>query len=147
MNSDAEGAAKEPIADSKVGYCHPPESTRFTKGQSGNPKGRPKGTRNVATILAAALRERVVINENGQRKTISKLDAGVKQLVNKAASGDLRALQSLLALLREGEDRDNTAAARTPAMGEADQTVMEGILKRFQRFQGEKEVESEADPE
>src|SRR5439155_15838770 len=117
------------------------------KRQTGKPKGMPKGTRNFATILSAALIERLVINENGQRKSISKLNAALKQLVNKAASGYLRALQSLLALLREGEDRDNTAAARTPAMGEADQTVMEGILKRFQRFQGEKEVESEADPE
>src|SRR5919199_3891484 len=82
-----------------VGYRKPPRHTRFQKGRSGNPKGRPKGSPNLATALQRALSERVVITENGQRRTISKLDASVKQLVNKAAAGDARALQLLLSRL------------------------------------------------
>src|SRR5580698_10326440 len=82
-----------PGSASPVGYGKPPGATRFKKGVSGNPKGRPKGSRNVAAVFAKTLREKVVINEHGQRKTISKLEAAVKQFVNKAASGDLRALQ------------------------------------------------------
>jgi hypothetical protein len=82
---------------------NPPESTRFKKGQSGNPKGRRKGSHNVATVLALTLREKVVVNENGARKTVTKLEAAIKQLVNKAASGDLRALQQFIALAREAE--------------------------------------------
>src|SRR4051794_30287992 len=71
-----------------VGYCRPPEKSQFQKGNSGNPAGRPKGRQNLVTTLERTLNENVVINENGQRKTISKLDAAVKRLVNKAIEGD-----------------------------------------------------------
>jgi hypothetical protein len=115
-----------------VGYGNPPEATRFKKGQSGNPKGRRKGSLNVATVFAQTLREKVVVNENGQRKTITKLEAAIKQFVNKAASGDLRALQLLVNLSREAEAREGLALPNSPALSESDQKVMDGIMKRFQ---------------
>ena len=93
-----------------AGYCNPPEHTRFKTGQSGNPRGRPKGTLNMATVLERTLREKVVINENGKRKTITKLEAALKQLTNKAASGELKALQLLAALVRSAEERALQAA-------------------------------------
>ena len=113
-----------------VGYGKPPQSTKFKKGQSGNPKGRPKGKPNLATVLEKALREKVTINENGQRQTITKREAAIKQLVNKAAGGDLRALQQLVALARTGEERSVEATASAAAMTEIDQKVMQGILRR-----------------
>src|ERR1700681_3237276 len=91
--------------DGPVGYRKPPAQSRFKPGQSGNPKGRPKGSLNIATVLERTLREKVIINENGQRKIITKLEASIKQLVNKAAAGDLRAIQQLAALARGGEER------------------------------------------
>ena len=87
------------FSDYEVGFGKPPTGTRFKKGQSGNPKGRPKGALNWATILARSLREKVIINENGHRKVITKLEAAVKQLVNMAAGGDLRALRHLADLV------------------------------------------------
>ena len=51
-----------------VGYGKPPVPSRFQRGKSGNPKGRPKGALNVTTILFRTLREIVVINENGRRE-------------------------------------------------------------------------------
>ena len=83
-----------------VGYGKPPESTRFKKGESGNPRGRPKGRKNWITQADRILNEKVTVNENGRRTTITKFEAAVKQLVNKAASGDHRAIQELLALQR-----------------------------------------------
>jgi hypothetical protein len=117
----------------EVGYSKPPRSTQFQKGSSGNPKGRPKGTLNLATVLERTLRERVVINENGQRKTITKMQAAVKQLVNQAASGDLAALRQLMALVTSAEQRFNDAQPERPSLNEADQKVMAQILERFEK--------------
>lgn len=83
----------------KVGYGNPPIETRFKDGQSGNPTGRPKGKLNLTTLLAQALSAKVVVNEGGRRQKISKFAVSVTQLVNKAAGGDLRAMQILLDLL------------------------------------------------
>ena len=93
----------KPGDDYRVGYRHPPLATRFRPGTSGNPRGRPKGARNLATVLASTLAERVVVAENGRRKRITKREAVVKQLVNRAASGEARPMSLLLALIQASE--------------------------------------------
>jgi len=85
----------------------------------------------LAAVLARTLREKVIINENGQRKVITKLEAAVKQLVNKAASGDLRALRHLAGLVMSAEERAAEAPTANAALGECDQKVVQGILERF----------------
>jgi len=115
----------------KLGYCNPPEHTRFQKGQSGNPQGRPKGSLNMGTVLERTLREKVIINENGRRKTITKLEAAIKQLTNKAASGELKAFQLLAALLRAAEERTIQAATPSSSLDEVDEKVLLGILRRL----------------
>jgi len=125
-------AANDSDSTSDVGYGKPPRRTRFRKGVSGNPKGRPKGARNLATVLERTLKERVVINENGVRRVVSKLEAAVKQLVNKAASGDLLAMRQLTALA--GSDEIEASAARNKSdLPEADQKVMNRLLERLQK--------------
>jgi len=117
--------------DYRVGYGKPPLATRFRKGMSSNPRGRPRGARNLATVVAAALGERVTINENGRRRRISKFEAAIKQLVNRAASGEARATQLLLALVQAGEAR----AAESPAAesGAADERVIGELMRRLGR--------------
>ena len=83
----------------EIGYGKPPVESRFKEGQSGNPTGRPKGKLNLATVLAQALSAKVVVKEGGRRQKISKFAVSITQLVNKAAGGDLRAMQILLSLL------------------------------------------------
>ena len=117
---------------SRVGYRLPPEATRFKKGVSGNPRGRPKGSLNVATVLTRTLREKVAIKENGRQKTVTKLEAALKQLVNKAAAGDLRALRLLTALAQDAEAQQNVRDTQLQDLGESDRDVMQGILLRFQ---------------
>jgi hypothetical protein len=85
-----------PDNNSEVGYGKPPSRTRFVKGQSGNPKGRPKGSQNLATILTKVGRERVKATENGRTRHITKFEAAMLQLMNKAVSGDLNAARVLL---------------------------------------------------
>ena len=94
----------------KGGYRNPPEKSRFKAGQSGNPHGRPKGALNMATILERTLREPIIIVENGRRRTVTKLEAALKQVVNQAASGKLKAVQLLATLVRSAEERGIQAA-------------------------------------
>lgn len=124
-----------PAPVSHVGYRSPPEATRFKKGVSGNPRGRPKGSLNVATVLTRTLREKIVINENGRRRTVTKLEAALNQLVNKAAAGDLRALRHLTALALDAEAQQNVRDSQRQDLGELDRDVMQGILRRFQAEQ------------
>jgi hypothetical protein len=116
-------------ANDRVGYSRPPVGTRFRPGQSGNPRGRPRGARNLSTIVAAALSERVAVNENGRRRRISKLDAAVKQLVNRAASGEMRATQLLLVLVQANEARPPQQDA--DRLGDADAIVMAELARRL----------------
>ena len=67
-----------------VGYGRPPQHTRFKPGQSGNPKGRPKGTINLKTDLMEELSERISVSEGGKPKKLSKQRALLKSLVAKA---------------------------------------------------------------
>ena len=75
----------------EVGYCRPPQHTRFKPGHSGNPKGRPKGTKNLKTDLMEELAERINVSEGGKPKKLSKQRALVKSLTAKAIKGDARA--------------------------------------------------------
>jgi hypothetical protein len=114
-----------------VGFGKPPKKSQFRKGVSGNPTGRPKGALSMATVLERTLREKVIVNENGRERAITKLEAAVKQLMNKAASGDLKALQLLAGLVRSAEERTQVPAPDS-ALEEVDKKVVIGILKRFE---------------
>jgi hypothetical protein len=128
----------------RVGYGNPPQRTRFKSGQSGNLRGRPRGALNLATVLARTLREKVMINENGKRKTVTKLEVAIAQLVTKATSGDGHAIRYLCQLVTSAEER-SVVVEPTPQLSETDQKVMANILKRFQR--SFKEGKDETEPE
>lgn len=123
-----------------VGYGKPPQNFRFKKGRSGNPRGRPKGALNMATVLARTLREKVVIDANGKRKTVSKLEAAIAQLVSKAMSGDAHAIR-YLCQLASAEER-SVVVEPTTQLSETDQKVMANVLKRFQQSFKEKNNEA-----
>ena len=75
--------------------------TRFRKGQCGNPKGRPKGSKNYRTRFLEIINEKVIVNENGRRRKLPKFDVAVRQAINKAVKGDDRGMKMLLELYRQ----------------------------------------------
>ncbi len=80
----------------EVGFKKPPVHSRFRKGCSGNPKGRPKGTKNLRTDLTEVLQERITVTEGDRKVRMSKQRAVVKTLVAKTLKGDSRAATTLL---------------------------------------------------
>ena len=122
--------------DDGVGYSKPPRHSRFVKGQSGNPQGRPSGAKNLKTLLNKALNELVIVTENGGHRRISKREAIITQLVNRSAKADLRAVQILLTMLRDIEGHADPGAADPSRVTEADQEIIRRIRARLQ---GEKE--------
>ncbi len=113
----------------EVGYGRPPLATRFKKGQSGNPKGRPRGSKNLATLVGEALDQRVTVTEHGKRRKISKREAIIAQLTNRAAQADLKATQILLGLMQDIERRAG-ASSEPASLSEADRQVLQFIQKR-----------------
>jgi hypothetical protein len=106
-----------------VGYRKPPRHTRFQPGVSGNPRGRPKAAKNLSTLVHEALNELVVVTENGRRRKLSKRQAVIKQLVNRSAQGDLKAMQMLFSTMHDIE-RASDAASAEPAFDAADEKVL-----------------------
>jgi Family of unknown function (DUF5681) len=117
--------------DYEVGYGKPPHHTRFKPGQSGNPRGRPSGSKNLKTLLGDALNEPVVIADNGGRRRVSKREAIVTQLVNRSATADWRAVKILLDILRDLEGQTDPASSEASAFTAADEKVIEQLRVRF----------------
>lgn len=127
MDSDSDELAKR----NSVGYGNPPVHSRFQPGKSGNPNGRPRGSLNFDTIFRRSVREIVVINENGKRKRVTKLEAAVKQLANKAASGEFRAITQVIGNTLSVEQRAAAEMTPTEPINEFDQKVLDNLLKRY----------------
>lgn len=87
--------------DYKVGYGKPSATSRFKKGKSGNPKGRPKGSRNFASDLKVVLNTKVKVTEDGEQKTVTSQLAIMMQLRAQALNGNPKAMDKIITLAKE----------------------------------------------
>jgi hypothetical protein len=95
MDNDPLQAAQEPPAEGaeeKVGYGRPPKHSRFKPGQSGNPRGRPKGAVGVKSILEKVLLEEHHIFERGKRRWRTMLELLLLSLRDQALAGKPKAV-------------------------------------------------------
>ena len=84
----------------KVGYKKPPKEHQFKPGVSGNPRGRPKGAENVQTVIKRQLAKRLRVKERGRVRSVTKLEAWIGGMIDRAILGDARFSQQGLSLLR-----------------------------------------------
>jgi hypothetical protein len=119
------------MANTGVGYRKPPKRTQFPKGVSGNPAGRPAGKRNLATVLQETLNQPVVVIEDGEKKTVTKMEAAIKRMVDKATAGDMHAFRVLSALMLSSEESANGLS--TSELAESDQKILQGLMRRFEK--------------
>jgi Family of unknown function (DUF5681) len=94
-------------SDDDVGYRKPPGATRFTKGESGNPGGRPLGRRREAPY-ETVLGQMVTIREGGIERRVSAAEAFLLQLTKRGLEGDGAAAHATLTVIEEVTERSST---------------------------------------
>jgi Family of unknown function (DUF5681) len=104
-----------------VGYGKPPKTSQFKPGQSGNPKGRKKGSRGLKTDLGAELRSKVPVTENGKTRQLTKQQLVLKAMVTKAAKGDVKAAAQVLSMTMQmfGIEDERVGKSKLSAADEA----------------------------
>lgn len=115
-----------------VGYKRPPREHSWKKGQSGNPAGRKKGHKTLATVLAAVLAETTAVTANGRTRRMTKLEAVTRRLVDRAVEGDPREIGQLLSEMHKNEAAmERNASEET--LGPADEEVLKALYARLAR--------------
>ena len=86
------------VGDYTVGYGRPPQASQFVEGRSGNPRGRPKGSKGVGEIFRDLFRQKISVTENGKTRKMLALVVMLRRLQNDAMRGDAKALKLFLSL-------------------------------------------------
>ena len=115
-----------------VGYKNPPKDTQFKPGQSGNPSGRPKGSRNLRTDLMEELAEKIPVIERGQKRLISKQRVLVKAMMDKGMKGDTSAGKAIFNLAL-GFEQVTSQERISLAMSDDDDAVMQAFKEKVRR--------------
>ncbi|MEQ1812299.1 MAG: DUF5681 domain-containing protein [Terricaulis sp.] len=118
----------------KVGYRRPPIGTRFAPGRSGNPKGRPKGSKNWSTVMTEAASRTRTIGVGGKKVRMSGSEAIAEQLVINAIKGDAKSRRDFLNEMRFDRQRE----AAMPSAGDQtseplsanDKALLDDFFKR-----------------
>ncbi|MAO04749.1 MAG: hypothetical protein CL804_09595 [Citromicrobium sp.] len=131
--------------DYEVGYGKPPRASRWPKGVSGNPAGRPKNARGLKTDLRAELVSRMDIKMNGERVSGTKQQLMLRTLTARAASGDVRATRILIDLVMQVFGPEDHADGKR-ALSPQDQQILDQVLSRKGAEGDDPTLTSEARP-
>ena len=123
--------------DKKIGYGSPPEATQFKPGESGNKKGRPKGSKNTYKLLDDILEQKVSIVQEGKQVKISKKTAMLLQAVNAAAKGDLKALGIIFPHILVADLKADEKSRTMEQLKIDDQTILDLFIKNNSFSKGE----------
>jgi len=110
--------------DYEVGFGKPPKHTQFQPGQSGNPNGRPKRTKNAETLLDQILSKTIRITENGTPRTLTMAQAFIQSLVTDAVKGKADARRMVFAYMMAQKEVEGFE------IDAADKKALDDFLKR-----------------
>jgi hypothetical protein len=123
------GAAPPAPADYEVGYRRPPDHTRFSKGRSGNPNGRPKSSANAKTIVSRAISEKVTIREGDKPRAVTKLEGLLQAHLIKAIKGDARSASLVIGLVAKLGLLADTENKTITALSEEDHAILDEYVR------------------
>ncbi len=127
---------KKPTGDYPIGYCRPPMEHRIKKGEQKNPKGRPKGSKNLKTDLLEELGEMLRVHERGREHHISKQRALIKTQVARALNGIDRAAAKIIDLYLKVVGIEDAAADADLSLTEDEREVIEKLGERLRHRAG-----------
>jgi hypothetical protein len=113
-----------------VGYRNPPKLTRFKKGQTGNPKGRPKGSVSLQQLIRKYLSQRITITVGNRRQTVTKKEAIAMTIVTSGLKSDPRAVATILQVEAIAEHKAEPPDPNTPLK---DDEIVAALKQRFER--------------
>ena len=113
---------------SESGYKNPPKHSRFQKGRSGNPAGRPKGSKNTLKLLDAVLEQKIKIQQEGKTISITKKQAMLMQLVNAAVKGEIKAIAALFPFMMQ-LDMKEEQSMETSKLSLKDEEILQQFLE------------------
>jgi hypothetical protein len=116
--------------EEKVGYGHPPKAHRFKKGQSPNPKGRPRKDQSIRQIVHSVSRETATVSTKDGERKITGLEWMLRALLQRAMKGDNRATTQFLNLYLQcfgpGENEDDLGRN----LAAEDREILTNFLKK-----------------
>jgi hypothetical protein len=125
---------RSPPATYSVGYGKPPRDHRFRPGQSGNPKGRPKGSKNTATVLREILDRKIAMRVSGTLRRVPVREAILTRFTESALKGDVKAAGFLLQRYDMAEAGDEHTTDLTTR---DEQEIIDAFLQSYAKGKGE----------
>jgi hypothetical protein len=122
-------------ADDDVGYGRPPQTHQFKAGRSGNPKGRPKGKKNEATMLDELLFQKIKIREGGRERRITLFEGMLRRFAEDSLKGNIKAAAFLFS--RYGAT--SSGESHQPELSDDDQAVLKAYAHDLLSKTGSKE--------
>ena len=117
---------------SESGYKNPPKHSRFQKGRSGNPAGRPKGSKNTLKLLDVVLEQKIKIQQEGKTISITKKQAMLMQLVNAAVKGEIKAIAALFPYMMQ-LDMKEEQSLETSKLSLKDEEILQQFLEEIKQ--------------
>ncbi len=127
------------------GYGRPPVEHQFKPGQSGNPRGRPKGRKNFTTIVVDALSRKVAVRDQNGPRTVSKLEAMIEVMINKAIAGNPHAFGKIVKIAENiKESTWQPPVSQSALLDSAYLSLQQGLDRIAKAEARKKELESTA---
>jgi Family of unknown function (DUF5681) len=123
--------SRNAVREYSVGYGRPPLATRFKKGTSGNLKGRPKGQKNLKTLIKQAMMAQISVREGSRSTKVSRLEAVVLRQLQAALKGSDRSAMAVIKMATQlGFLGDTDASLEIAHLSESDERIVEELLAR-----------------
>ena len=117
-----------------VGYGRPPIGSRFKPGTSGNAKGRPKGRKNLKTLIRQAMTTNIAVQEGSGIRRVTKIEGVVLRQLQSALKGNDRSAMAVIKMAMQMGflEEDDSSPAEAAELSAADKQILQELLSRRQ---------------